>query len=755
VNERFDLLIVGAGPAGLAACRAATEHGLRVALIDERRTLGGSVSGELGTSAVDPASCWLTPAIGANDDDRATLAPYLGAHGAAHVELDAVAWGLFPGWTLAVATQGATRRFDADQIVLATGRYVERPVFPGHQLDGVVTPLGLLHAIDHGQARRGDRLVLLGEGPMVRTVATMADAAGLELVAQLSDGSRSGGGWAAAQQVELERLALTGAPRAGGARRLERVDAPLADGVRRLSTDWCCVCGPDAAATELAGMAGVAIRFAGYGTGFRPVRGLDGSTNAPGCFAAGASARAAAPARPPARRRDRLPLHRPHRRRCPRRHRRRRALTRRRQASGQSRHGPMPRARLSPPRRPRPGLGRPGRRRQLARHAPARTDQAAAGEAPGRAQGACMTRPYDVAVVGGGVLGNFIAYYLARAGQRTALIERGYTAGGTSGATHAWIYVSTKTPGFYGRFSYESSLLYEALEREHGVDFQYERSGGLSILWSEAAVAAAHALVAEQNAAGVDCEVLTPEQAAAREPILDPAGIYGAVYGPLDGCVNPFAVMFHMNALARSAGVDFHPYTEVTALTRHSDDHGFSIEHPNGRIEAGKVVLAGGVWTRELARMLGFEAPIRPSRGQVLVSEPMPPTVQHILANGSIRQLRERGIILFGRVMENDQTANLNTYDGIQAALRDVLTMAPAMGDVRVVRSYAGIRPKPFDDLPVLGEVPGHAGVFTAVTHSGVTLGPIIGLSLAELVTGSPTSYDLAPYGWDRVARGA
>ncbi len=360
-----------------------------------------------------------------------------------------------------------------------------------------------------------------------------------------------------------------------------------------------------------------------------------------------------------------------------------------------------------------------------------------------------MTRPFDVAVLGGGVLGNFIAYHLARAGQRTCLLERGYTAGGTSGATHAWIYVSTKTPGHYGRFSYESSLLYERLEAEHGVDFQYERSGGLSILWTDEAVEAAHAMVAEQVAAGVACEVLTPEQTAAREPLLSPTHIKGAVYGPLDGCVNPFAVMYHMNALARSHGVDFRPYCEVTAVER--DDDAFVVRTRGGVVRAAKVVLAGGVWTRDLARMLGFEAPIRPSRGQVLVSEPMPQMVEHIVANGSIRQLRERGVILFGRVMENDQTANLNTYDGLQAALRDVLRMAPGMGAVRVVRSYAGIRPKPFDDLPVLGEVPGQPGVFTAVTHSGVTLGPIIGLSLAELVTGRPTTYDLTHYGWDRV----
>ncbi|CAN5631083.1 FAD-dependent oxidoreductase [soil metagenome] len=364
-----------------------------------------------------------------------------------------------------------------------------------------------------------------------------------------------------------------------------------------------------------------------------------------------------------------------------------------------------------------------------------------------------MTGPghvHDVAVIGGGVLGNFIAFDLAREGLDTCLLERGYTAGGTSGATHAWIYVSTKTPGFYGRFSYESSLRYEALAREYGVDFQYERSGGLSVVWTDAALEEARRTVADQNAAGIACELLTPQQVAEREPIVSPEHIKGAIYGPLDGCVNPFSVMYAMNALAREAGAHFRPYTEVTAVTR--EDDLFRVATSTGEVRARKIVVAAGVWSIEIARLIGFTLPVTPSRGQVMVSEPMPPTVRHILANGSVRQLAERGIILMGRVMETDQTENVNTYEGLQKALKDVLALAPALGDVRVVRSYAGIRPKPFDDLPILGEVPGHAGVFTAVTHSGVTLGPIIGLSLAEMIAGRSTTHDVTPYAWDRIA---
>jgi sarcosine oxidase subunit beta len=358
-------------------------------------------------------------------------------------------------------------------------------------------------------------------------------------------------------------------------------------------------------------------------------------------------------------------------------------------------------------------------------------------------------RRYDVAVIGGGVLGNFIAYDLAREGLDTCLLEKGYTAAGTSGATHAWIYVSTKTPGHYGQFSYASSLRYEALAAEHDVDFQYERSGGLSIVWTPEAMEKARKVVAEQNAAGITCELLTPEEVAEREPIVSPRSILGAIYGPLDGCVNPFNVMYHMNRLALEAGTDFRPYSAVTNVER--DASGFRIATATGEVRAERIVIAAGVWSREIAKMLGFRIPLNPSRGQVLVSESMPPTVRHILANGSIRQLIERGIILFGRVMETDQLENVTTYEGLQYALKDVLALAPAMADVRVVRSYAGIRPKPFDGLPILGEVPDHPGVYTAVTHSGVTLGPIIGQSLAELLSGRPTSHDIEPYGWGRI----
>jgi hypothetical protein len=280
--ERWELIVVGAGPLGLAACRAATRHGMRVALIDERRTLGGSVSGELGASAESPDSCWLTPAWG-DAAAQAALAPYLAEHGATRVVSDALAWGLFGGWTLAVSHAGATERFDTDAIILATGAFDTRPVFPGHHLLGVVTPLGLQRAIETGEAQVGQRLVIIGAGPRSDALVVLARAAGLEVVAQLSERGADG----------PVRQQLVAPPRAAGVTRLQHLDAPCAEGVQRLAVDWCCVVGPESAASELANMAGVRVPFRGYQRGYLPEHGPEGATAAPGLFVAMAPAYAA------------------------------------------------------------------------------------------------------------------------------------------------------------------------------------------------------------------------------------------------------------------------------------------------------------------------------------------------------------------------------------------------------------------------------------------------------------------------------
>jgi D-hydroxyproline dehydrogenase subunit alpha len=274
VDDRYDLLIVGAGVAGLAAASAASGHGLRVALVDERRTLGGSVAGALGSSAERAEACWLTPAIDDDGAGRAEVERLAAALGTTEVRLDALVWGLFPGFLAAVSTGGRTERLDASQVLLATGEAPTRPTFPGHEMPGVVTPVELVRRLELGEAQPGERVAVLGSGALGRACAAWSAGRGLEVAALLSERPAPG----SPRTVEL-----TGPPRALGDGRLRQVEA----GGETLDVDWLCVTEPTSAATELAGMVGCVLRFQGYDAGFRPEHGPDGRTAVPGLWVAG------------------------------------------------------------------------------------------------------------------------------------------------------------------------------------------------------------------------------------------------------------------------------------------------------------------------------------------------------------------------------------------------------------------------------------------------------------------------------------
>ncbi|HEY8449873.1 MAG TPA: FAD-dependent oxidoreductase, partial [Bacillota bacterium] len=168
--------------------------------------------------------------------------------------------------------------------------------------------------------------------------------------------------------------------------------------------------------------------------------------------------------------------------------------------------------------------------------------------------------------------------------------------------------------------------------------------------------------------------------------------------------------------------------------------------------DAAKILIAAGVWSRKVGDLIGFSVPVIPARGQILVSEPVARRLlRHTIGGIGIRQLRHNGALLIGALQEPGEQANVSTLEGIRSIAETALRLAPALAGLRIVRAFSGVRPIPYDGYPLLGEVPGRPGVYTAVSHSGIGLAPILGLLSAELMTGRAPSYDVAPYRVDRI----
>ncbi|UCC74211.1 MAG: FAD-dependent oxidoreductase, partial [Gemmatimonadota bacterium] len=275
---RTDVIVVGAGPAGLAAAASARQEGLEVVVVDERNKAGGRrACGAIGQLPADAA--WWLPPLG-DDRERARIDRLSREAAEAEFVFGALAWGLFAGPTLAVTRSGRTMRIDADQVILATGSYVARPPIEGHELDSVLTPAGVTCALDAHELGPEASIAVLGEGALADGVIDELRRRKVLSITRLVERPTP-------SEVPVRVLAAPPELREAGGR--VKVDVVLAGGESdSLSVDALVVADAQVPASELAAMIGCRHRFAGYRRGFVPIHGVDGSTTVEGVFVAGA-----------------------------------------------------------------------------------------------------------------------------------------------------------------------------------------------------------------------------------------------------------------------------------------------------------------------------------------------------------------------------------------------------------------------------------------------------------------------------------
>jgi glycine/D-amino acid oxidase-like deaminating enzyme len=350
-----------------------------------------------------------------------------------------------------------------------------------------------------------------------------------------------------------------------------------------------------------------------------------------------------------------------------------------------------------------------------------------------------------VAIIGAGVVGCSIAYHLARDGLPPTVFEQGFPMRGTSGSTHAWVWVQSKRPDHYAELSYASRELYPGLQREVG-NFEFTASGGLTPVLTDDELEEARTLIADQTAVGLSLEWIDGARLQALEPYLT-RDLLGAVYSPHDANVNPLRLVPTLVRAAARRGAVFR-FSCPVSLCR--DGEGWALSGGGGeRTLWDRVVVAAGNWSRPLLAAVGADLRVHPVRGQILVTEPVARLVMHTLS--CVRQM-DNGEILIGYSHEPNEADRAVTLPYLSSAAQLAVRWYPVLGGVPVLRAFAGLRVMPDDGHPILGPVPGLDGLSVAVMHSGYTLAPVVGQLASEWVRGEAPSLDLSPYRFDRFA---
>ena len=373
----------------------------------------------------------------------------------------------------------------------------------------------------------------------------------------------------------------------------------------------------------------------------------------------------------------------------------------------------------------------------------------------------------DVVVIGAGIVGASCAYALASRGLIVHLVERNAPARGTSGACEGNLVLwdrPTAPDLRLARWSFDrwAELAGELLV-ETGIDIEFDRKGSLMLAQDEVAARAAQEKCAWLAEQGVAFEWLDQVALHEAEPDLAP-DIPQAAYFPLDAQIEPRLATAGLVAAARRHGAVAHMHEPVTALTVGPEAGHMTVSTPRHAIEAPWVVVAAGIGSSSVLAGL-VDLPITARKGQIAVVTGGGVNIRHkvmeagyahsvssddaALQVATVVESTRSGSILLGssRVVTGPDDLSVDV-DVLNRIVSRAIYFYPGLARMRVIRSYAGLRPMSPDHTPIVGPLPAQPQVVVATGHEGG--GVMMAAATGELVAlhilgkAAPVSYE--PY---------
>jgi glycine/D-amino acid oxidase-like deaminating enzyme len=349
-----------------------------------------------------------------------------------------------------------------------------------------------------------------------------------------------------------------------------------------------------------------------------------------------------------------------------------------------------------------------------------------------------MNAEFDIAVVGAGLVGCSIAWGLARAGQRVAVVDEDDSAFRASRGNFALIWVQSKGLGMprYSAWTVQSAdawqALAEALQAQTGLDMAFLRPGGLHPLLSrdewERREAYLKKLSTQPGMGAFEYEMLDHAQVQRLIPQIG-SEMVGASYCPYDGHCNPLRLFRALQNGMQQLGARY--FTDSAVSKIEYRDGEFRLATRVGEIRAGKVVLAAGLNNARLGRMVAMHVPVRPQRGHLMVTEKIAPFLHYPVSK--VRQTDEGGVMIGDSMEEVGFDPSINTP--VLSVLADrAIRMFPQLADINVVRTWACLRVMTQDGFPIYEQSTQCPGAFAVSCHSGVTLAANHAFTLPEFI---------------------
>ena len=357
-------------------------------------------------------------------------------------------------------------------------------------------------------------------------------------------------------------------------------------------------------------------------------------------------------------------------------------------------------------------------------------------------------------MIGGGIAGTALAYFLARDGAEVTLIEEHdlgtLASGSNAGSLHAQIphhEFTTEGDAWANGFApviplmLESIALWQELEKELAGDFEISLAGGLLVAETEAQLGDIRRKAALEARHGLKTDILGPQELTALAPYIA-RNMAGAAYCSQEGKINPLIATPALAGAAAGAGVRILRRTRLDGLK--TDGAGFIALTGHGEIKARFVVNCAGANAGRIARMLGFELDIQGYPIQVNVTEPVAPLVKHLVYFAgeklTLKQTRLGSFLIGGGWPAlwdaHHQRLAVNPAS-LFANIRTAVTVVPELARVQMLRTWPAMVNGTADWRPVLGPLPKVPGFFMCVfPWMGLTAGPASARLVADTVLG-------------------